>query len=172
MDFGWRTAFPPDPHRKALKWLQNLHRKGLSKMQFPVVASASVALFQVLPWQTRACGGKDKKSHKTQESVKLYSQRRWCAKTCHKQTDQPGAHIYGLLCCVPMAGCERDFAYHYCSYNKHCSAPTEHCKALQKGGFLFSFLKTSKYFLNITFLPFAVSMDIQMHWDIIGQQVC
>lgn len=136
-DFRWWTAFPSDPHRKALKWLESLHCKGLSRMQFPVVARASVALFQVLPCQTSVCG--EKKSHKTQESVKLYSQRRGRAKICHKQTDQPGAHINGLPCCVPTAGLEGYFAYHYCSYTKHSSAAAEHCKVLQQGDFLYSF---------------------------------
>lgn len=92
----------------------------------------------------------EKKSRKTQESVKLYSQRRGRAKICHKQTDQPGAHINGLLCCVPMAGWERYFPYHYCSYTKHSSAAAEHCQALQQGDFL------SSFFQNIALMPFSV----------------
>lgn len=121
----------------------------------PVVTRASIALFQVLPCQTGVCGGT--KFCKTQESVKLYSQRRGRAKICHKQTDQPGAHINGLLCCVPAAGWEGYCAYHYCSYTKHSSAAAEHCKALQQGELLsFVFFFSVFFFFNITLMPFAV----------------
>lgn len=79
---------------------------------------------------------------KPHKSVKLYSQRRGCAKICHRQTDQPGAHINGLLCCVPVTRWEGCFAC--CSYTKRSSGAAEHCKALQQGGFISSpFLKIS-----------------------------
>lgn len=136
---GDGQPFLPILAEKPLNGRKSCTVKGLSKMQFPVVTRASITLFQALPCQTRVCG--EKKSCKTQESVKLYSQRGERAKICHKQTDQPGAHINGLLSCVPAAGWEGYFAYHYCSYTKHSSAAAEHCKALQQGDFLSSFFK-------------------------------
>lgn len=76
---------------------------------------------------------------KTHKSVKLCSQRRGCAKICHRQTDQPGAHINGLLRCVPVTRWEGCFAC--CSYTKHSSGAAERCKAFQQDGFISSFLK-------------------------------
>lgn len=88
IDFGWWTALPPYPHRKALKWLQSVHPKGLSKMYFPVVARARLVLFQVLPCQTRVCGGKTtqvSKALQPEERVcQDLSQTNWSARCSHK----------------------------------------------------------------------------------------
>jgi len=97
-------AFPPDAHRKALKRLQGLHHEGFSKTQFAVVARAHVALFQVLPCQTRVCGEKKKKSHKTQQPVKLYRQRRGPRSVTSKPISQVLAEPGGCAACQQLDG--------------------------------------------------------------------
>lgn len=86
--FGWWTALLLQPHRKALKWLQSSHHKGLSKMYFPVIARATVALFQVLPCQTRVCERKNtqvSKALQPEERVcQNLSQANWSTRCSHK----------------------------------------------------------------------------------------
>ena len=129
--------FLPIPAEKPLNGCKACTVKGYPKCSF-LLSPEPVSLCSKSSHARQEFVGK-KRSRKTQESVKLCSQRRGRAKICHKQTDQPGAHINGLLCCVPTAGWERYFAYHYCSYTKHSSAAAEHCKPLQRGDFLSPF---------------------------------
>lgn len=131
--------FLPIPTEKPLNGWKACAVKGYPKCSFSCCCQSRYRSVPSPPMPDESLWGK-KKSCKTQESVKLYSQRRGRAKICHKPTDQPGAHIDGLLRCVPTAGWEGYFAYHCCSYTKHSSAAAaEHCKALQQGDFFSSF---------------------------------
>lgn len=73
-------------------------------------------------------------------------------KICHKQTPQPGAHVNGLLCCVPVAGWKGYFAYHCFSYTENSLAAAEHCNALQNSEFL-SYFSSSSFHFFLFFLP-------------------
>lgn len=84
--------------------------KGYPKCKFLLLPEPVLLCSKFSHGRQEFVGEKIKIPQNTRVGKAVQPEERVC-QDLPKQTDQPGAHIYGLLCCVPTAGCNRDSAY-------------------------------------------------------------